>query len=306
MGQFSKYVTGRTIEPSEEQPEPQQNDAAPTEPPSFRKYVTGRPTTQPAAKVGKPFGELRADDPTPTEKYVTRPMQDMFIAAGASPYTAGKLATGGTAVASAMPILGSILSGADLSYDVPRGNWLAAGADAAGIYFPLARLGGRTLRSIKHEVPFMTRYAPSVPKDRIAEMLAERKRAVAEAGSETPTVDRLSRFIPGNPVTGGGISTFVGQHMGFDPVTSLAFGAVAAPAIKGGVTAAAGVGEKTFRLLQARKAAELAYQQRIANMPSRLDRPALTSDMLRYTLPPQLREPAREIDDYGHTPYEER
>lgn len=99
-------------------------------------------------RFNKPFGELKADDPTPTERF-KRAGQDAFMSMGASPYNARQLSEKYTTLGSMFTPMGSVLSAADLTHDLPRGNYGAAALDALG-----AIPGATAVRRVLPEATF--------------------------------------------------------------------------------------------------------------------------------------------------------
>lgn len=145
MGMFDEFVGGQ---PDPAYVEPPPRVVAPTvmvpnapaaRPGLFDEYVGGAPTQVPVAKsdidwssFNKPQGELKAADPSWTQaaKWAG---QDVLMQAGMQPYTAGKLSDALLNVGSTVvPPMGTVLSGADLTYDASRGNVGRAAMDAIG------------------------------------------------------------------------------------------------------------------------------------------------------------------------------
>ena len=141
MGLFDEFVGGKP--PSEDELRPRQPSstiAAPSGsgPGLFQEFVGGAPSApaplapsgRPVAS-GQPFGELRAPDPPSWTEWLKQKGQDALIGLGAEPYKARKLSEGLVGVAGITP-MGSVLSAADLTYDLPRGNLGHAAFDALG------------------------------------------------------------------------------------------------------------------------------------------------------------------------------
>jgi hypothetical protein len=101
----------------------------------------GRRFNQPDAQTARPivgnqpFGELKPDDPSWTE-WVKQKGQDLLMAGGMKPYDARHFSSGITNIASFNPYVGGTLAGADLTYDLPRGNYFNAALDALGVAVP--------------------------------------------------------------------------------------------------------------------------------------------------------------------------
>jgi hypothetical protein len=125
----------------------------------FDEFVGGPPSTPPVPKTGvdwsqlnKPLGELKTPDPNWTE-YATQKGQDVLMGLGADPYRARHLAEGAVGVANLTP-LGSVLSGADLTYDLPRGNYGRAALDTLGV-LPGAVAAKRVVQGARGELPLI-------------------------------------------------------------------------------------------------------------------------------------------------------
>ena len=81
-------------------------------------------------QLNKPFGELKPSDESWTQWLKWKAM-DALTAMGAKPHVARHLGGAGVDIASITP-MGAILSAADLTHDVPRGNIVASAFDALG------------------------------------------------------------------------------------------------------------------------------------------------------------------------------
>jgi hypothetical protein len=113
-------------------------DAAATPSNVFDQFDAPPVKTSPApgqldwSKYNQPFGELKPADPSWSE-WLRSKGQDALIALGANPYNAGKMSDIAVTGATVNPIMGSLLSGADMTYDLSRGNYGHAALDAAGM-----------------------------------------------------------------------------------------------------------------------------------------------------------------------------
>lgn len=104
------------------------------------------------SKYNQSFGELKPVDFSPTTR-IRHGMQDALIGAGMQPYTAGNLAGGViNAASTVVPPIGSILSAADLPYNVSRGNYGSAAMDALGTV-PGVLAGKRLVQAAKGTYP---------------------------------------------------------------------------------------------------------------------------------------------------------
>jgi len=142
MGRFDQYITG-TSPPAEEpvdQIDPNTPRIRVTPAPKgdnrFDQYVSGPVAEQKPATLNKPFGELKPSDPSWTE-WAKSKGQDVLMALGAEPYRARHMSEGLVGIGSSLSPMGGVLSAADLSYDLPRGNYGHAALDALGT-IPLA------------------------------------------------------------------------------------------------------------------------------------------------------------------------
>lgn len=133
------------------------------------------PTNQPDwSKLNRPFGELKPAAVSPTQQ-LTGGVQDFLLAhTNASPYNAGKLANIATAGASAVPVLGSAMSGADLPYDIGRGAYGHAALDALG-----AVPGGLAIKRMVQGAPKIP--IADIPKIDVATGVDSLKTAVKQS-----------------------------------------------------------------------------------------------------------------------------
>ena len=90
--------------------------------------------------------ELRSAQYSPSER-VGNWAQDTLIAAGANPYTAGRLGRGIVNAASLFPPIGGILAGADTGYYAGSGDPLRGAASAIGVV-PAAKMGQRIVSGV--------------------------------------------------------------------------------------------------------------------------------------------------------------
>jgi hypothetical protein len=121
MGRYDKILND-----SEEMPQ------GPQEPRASSRYSTDAlfpPSASPVAPSRQP--EMRAADPPSWSEWLKQKGQDALMAGGAEPYKARKLSEGLVGVAGITP-MGSVLSAADLTYNLPRGNLGHAAFDALG------------------------------------------------------------------------------------------------------------------------------------------------------------------------------
>jgi len=117
----------------------------------FDEYISGPVAERKPATINKPFGELKPADPSWTE-WAKSKGQDVLMALGAEPYRARHMSEGLIGAASSLTPMGGVLSAADLSYDLPRGNYGHAALDALGT-IPLATSVRRALRGAPEVTP---------------------------------------------------------------------------------------------------------------------------------------------------------
>lgn len=97
------------------------------------------------AKFNRPFGELKPADVTPTQQLKWNAIEGM-TKGGVAPHVARHMTEAGFNIAGFTP-MGSVLSVADLPYNVARGNYGAAAFDALGAA-PLLGYGRAAVRGL--------------------------------------------------------------------------------------------------------------------------------------------------------------
>jgi hypothetical protein len=119
----------RTEEPSSAAPSYAPPVSAPVNP--YTQIGAG-PAPPPPPQLNKPFGELKAADPTWTQATKWW-LQDRLMNVGFPAYNAGHLSRGVVDLGNALTPMGTVLSAADLTHNVSRGNWGDAAWDALGV-----------------------------------------------------------------------------------------------------------------------------------------------------------------------------
>jgi hypothetical protein len=190
VGLFDEFVGGEP--PSAEELSRLRPTEAPTDPAiprirvtpapprsnQFDQYISGPVAEQKPATINRPFGELKPADPSWTE-WAKSKGQDVLMALGAEPYRARHMSEGLVGIGSSLTPMGGVLSAADLSYDLPRGNYGHAALDALGSV-PGVTAARRAIQGVPRVTP-----AFSAP-------FRETERGVAQPGGfVTPSADEL-------------------------------------------------------------------------------------------------------------------
>lgn len=156
--------------------------------------------TQPGDRLPpgfKPFGELKPS-PTPTlTNYLKQKGQDLLMAGGMNPYSAGHLSRGAVDTAGISPV-GTIFGLGDLAVNATQGNVGAAAIDALSTV-PVA---GSAVRAVRGQPQIRPAFTPP-PWARVE---SPKEVAAINAGARswvTPSTGELSgRGIPGDPILG--------------------------------------------------------------------------------------------------------